>query len=200
RNEMHDKVHNDAKVIWYDSVTMNGKLAWQNALNTNNLLSMAFTPITAGGNSTSNKQSGLSSHPRKSSQKRRFLIFTWESTFLGVDVWEMEGIFAPPSVAPTEHLHEVCDMEAGLIVTGMGIHDLFLCDIPIEETDEKIELRYQCSHPIDLIVTVTGGSESLHFCQHNTASNEANDRHEKLALFVKPVRLYMVDMKLLQKS
>ena len=35
-DEMHLKVGKDSKVIWYDSVTHNGELKWQNALNENN--------------------------------------------------------------------------------------------------------------------------------------------------------------------
>ena len=35
-DEMHLKVGKDTKVIWYDSVTHDGDLKWQNALNENN--------------------------------------------------------------------------------------------------------------------------------------------------------------------
>ena len=35
--EMHLKVGEDSKVIWYDSVTHDGQLKWQNALNENNV-------------------------------------------------------------------------------------------------------------------------------------------------------------------
>ena len=35
-DELHLKVGKDTKVIWYDSVTHDGELKWQNALNENN--------------------------------------------------------------------------------------------------------------------------------------------------------------------
>uniref|UniRef100_A0A914I4K3 Mannosyl-glycoprotein endo-beta-N-acetylglucosaminidase n=1 Tax=Globodera rostochiensis TaxID=31243 RepID=A0A914I4K3_GLORO len=246
RNEMHDKVHNDAKVIWYDSVTMNGKLAWQNALNANNLrwlkkktLFDIYIGIDVFGRGCMGDGGWNCVQPLE--MIRHYALSTaifapgWicekfpgaghQSLFVNnFRFWNTLREFLRPHRLhqrnictkfvvgfASEHLNwcsknegddraennhfclqnadlqpfYLCsaafgkDMEAGLIVTGMGIHDLFLCDTPIEETDEKIELRYQCSHPIDLIVTVTGGRESVHFCQHSTASNEANDRHEK---------------------
>ncbi|KAL3124059.1 hypothetical protein niasHT_004648 [Heterodera trifolii] len=316
RNALHDNVHKDAKIVWYDSVTTDGKLSWQNALNANNL--RWFKSVDAFYTNYAWKEEHIQQTVRTFlSNSELFPSKSLFDVFVGIDVfgrgclgdggWNcvqpMEilrrfalsaAIFAPgwicemfsgqshrilfdnsfrfwnalstflyphalrqrnirtdfavafESERPNLHFSQLAenetgenhfclqnadlqpfygcsaafakDMEAGLLVKGTGIHKLFICDIPIEEKDEKIELRFDCSHPIGLIVTVSDGIESLNFCQHSfddNQSDETNKRHEKSIVFdvggkrgwkisdisifntmTVPIRLYTVHMNL----